>query len=162
MFPSGQLFFFNAQTGSPSCACKSSWRSHYWPATKSCYELESVGPCPPGHFFTFDEAANATGCTCFGNHVLDAASGACLELGSAGDCGHGRVVTSSGCDCGAHVTANYWPRTGLCYPHWQRGPCPRGHVFRPDEATGRPICARAWRAVLEEAVGQDSQNATLV
>ena len=54
----------------------------------------------------------------------------------SGPCPPGVVVVQDpateelACDCGPHLTSNYWPATRRCYPLYSEGPCQPGEQFR--------------------------------
>ena len=96
------------------------------------------------------------------------ASESCVELQSQGPCPAGSVVVAGphsatlACDCGPHLTQNYWPATRQCYPLYGRGPCREGSQFRlvqagPGRASAdrRPACI-VWggRSVGGEPAGK--------
>ena len=150
----GKLFYLDPDQGGSGCHCRQDWEAYYWAPLDQCFEQESPGPCREGQYFAYNVTSRKTECSCFKSHVFSPSTGGCVELETQGPCPPGNVVVADpatsqlACDCGPHLTSNYWPPTRACYPLYTRGPCPPGEQFRltqrEDPASGEirsePAC----------------------
>ena len=53
----------------------------------------------------------------------------------------GRGHSTEGfCSCSPQLVMHYYREDGLCYPLYEQGPCPKGHMLKFDYRTLEPVC----------------------
>ncbi|XP_053953273.1 uncharacterized protein LOC128860064 isoform X1 [Anastrepha ludens] len=128
------------------CDCHQ-YLPHYSDEHQMCYELNSPGPCPPGHIFNlpdnFTAAITATEipraqCQCKDGYV-PWHDGLCYRLYTRGPCGPNEfLINATSCIrnfCGK--SRLYFPDQNTCYRIGSQGPCSLHQVVVFD-FTARP------------------------
>jgi len=136
------------------CRCDDNGRlgRYYWPASGTCHQHFTPGPCQERGTLFLPEGK----CGCHpGLKEYHAETKMCYQIGTVGPCpvGHQFAVPDNTvldaaltdpvhaeCRCkDGHVR---WPQDGVCYRPFTRGPCPQGQMFsvNPQNGTAAPSC----------------------
>lgn len=148
------------------CGCHTGLQQYY-PETGMCYQLGTVGPCPPGHQFVISTAHASNNsslgqptyakCRCKEGHVRWTEDGICYRPYTRGPCQPGYMYsanntqesnTTVGCvEVPCPPGRLYFPGGKGCHRVGTQGPCPPGQVVLFQESVKTSVEGISYRGM---------------